>query len=242
MRAWTLAALDLVYPALCPVCGSVLGAGRRDPLCGACWAAIVLVERPYCAACGLPFLAAGDEGGSPAEAWCGSCAVERPSWDYARAAAVYAGTLRDALHELKYHRRRALARPLADLVAERCAADLPGGAEALVPVPLAPGRERERGFNQAALLAERLGVALGMPVRSGWLTRVRPTLPQSDLTAAQRTENVRGAFRAAPAVAGRHVVVVDDILTTGATAAECARALRTAGARTVGVLVVARAL
>jgi len=109
-----------------------------------------------------------------------------------------------------------------------------------VPVPLAPGRQRERGFNQAILLAERLAAGRGVPVRSGWLRRVRATGPQTDLGAAERHANVRGVFEATAAVAGRHVVVVDDVLTTGATAAECVRALRRVGAARVGVLTVAR--
>jgi ComF family protein len=111
-----------------------------------------------------------------------------------------------------------------------------------VPVPLARARERERGFNQATLLAERVGERVGVRVRPGWLARLRATASQSDLSAAERRANVAGAFVAAPAVAGRYVVVIDDVLTTGATLGECARALRSAGARHVGVLAVARVL
>jgi len=171
---------------------------------------------------------------------CGSCLVEPPAWDWARAAAPYAGLAREALHAFKFHGRRALAAPLGDLIVEGWGAALPRDLDAVVPVPLAPARERARGFNQAALLAERIAPALGCPVRRRWLTRARLTVPQSELGAEARRANVRGAFRAAPAAAGHHVVVVDDVLTTGATAAECARALRAAGARAVGVLVVAR--
>jgi ComF family protein len=112
----------------------------------------------------------------------------------------------------------------------------------VIPVPLAPRRESERGYNQAALLAERLAKALDVPLRPRWLARVRPTKPQTELTAAERRTNVREAFRGSPRVWGRHALLVDDILTTGATAAECARALRRAGARRVGVVAVARVL
>ena len=110
----------------------------------------------------------------------------------------------------------------------------------MIPVPLARERERERGFNQALLLARRIASRLELPTRPRWLARVRATRPQSDLSAAERRANVRGAFRASRRVAGRHVVVVDDILTTGATLGECARALREAGAWRVGVVTVAR--
>src|SRR5207237_6401269 len=98
----------------------------------------------------------------------------------------------------------------------------------------------ERGFNQAALLAERLARVLGVPLRQRWLARTRATVPQTALSATERRVNVRGAFVASTSAAGADVVLVDDVLTTGATAAECARALRAAGARSVGVLTVAR--
>jgi ComF family protein len=202
----------------------------------------VRIAPPWCAHCGLPFLTfaapPATRPGGPA-GLCGPCGAAPPPWDYARAAAQYVDPLRAALGALKFDGRRALARPLADLVVEQCAAALPADADALVPVPLGRARERARGFNQAALLAERLARALGPPVR-GWLARTRSTRPQSELGAAERRANVRDAFHARPGVRGRHVIVVDDVLTTGATAAECARALREAGARVVGVLTVAR--
>jgi len=171
---------------------------------------------------------------------CATCATHPPPYDYARSAAVYEGALREALHAFKFSGRRALAGPLGDLATEQCLASLPDGIEAVIPVPLARERERERGFNQAMLLARRIGRRLEVPTRPHWLARVRATRPQSDLSAADRRANVRGAFHASPRVAGRHVLVVDDILTTGATLDACARALRDAEARCVGVLTVAR--
>ncbi len=238
MREWAAAALDLLYPALCPLCNAVLGAGRRDPLCAACWADLPRLAPPCCPRCGASRAAPAPpvEAATP----CRGCLVAPPAWDWARSASPYAGPMREALHAFKFHGRRALAAPLGDLLVEGCGGALPDGVDVLIPVPLAAARERERGFNQAALLAARAAPALGRPVIASWLTRTRPTAPQSELGAEARRTNVRGAFRAAPTVAGRHVALVDDVLTTGATAAECSRALRGAGARAVGVLVLAR--
>lgn len=238
--AWLSAAIDLVFPAICPVCDARLGAGRRDPLCGACWAAIPRLTPPWCDRCGLPFPTCAPRDGLASTGLCQACATGAPGFAWARAAAPYEGVVREALHAFKFGGRRAMARPLGDLVVETLGDAMPANVEALVPVPLAPSRERDRGFNQAALLAERLGRRLAVPVETGWLRRTRATAPQTELSASARRANVRGAFSASPAVAGRAVAVVDDVLTTGATAAECARALRAAGARRVGVITVAR--
>lgn len=248
VRGWAVAALDLVFPACCPVCEASLGEGRRDPLCGACWNGIVRIEPPLCSRCGAGIHVEGPESAAPTPERsptlgvareCGACAIAPAAFDWARAAALYAGPLREAIQRFKFGRRVALARPLAALVVEQCAAAVPAGA-VIVPVPLGRERERERGFNQAALLAERVAHALQAPWRPRWLARSRATAPQTALSANERRDNVRGAFVASTAAAGADVVVVDDVLTTGATAAECARALRAAGARSVGVLVVAR--
>jgi len=240
MRAWAVAALDLVFPARCPVCDSTLGDGRRDPLCGGCWDTFERVAPPVCDTCGLPFPVFV---GSPVARGgrCGECASTPPVFDWARAGGLYAGALREAVQRFKFGGKPALARPLAALVLEQWASRLPS-ADAVLPVPLARARERERGFNQAGLLAERVARGLGCRVQTRWLARARDTRPQTDLDVAERRANVRGAFVASSAVAGRSLVLVDDVLTTGATAAECARVLRAAGARTVGVLTVARVL
>jgi ComF family protein len=233
MHSLALAALDLLFPAVCPVCAERLGPGRRDPLCGGCWSAFTRLTPPWCERCGVPVT-------TGATGVCAACVATSPPFDYARAAAVYEGAMREAVHALKFGGRRSLARPLGDLMREYCGRFEVDRPDALVPVPLARGRERERGFNQAGLLAQRLADKLGIRMRPRWLVRLRMTAPQSDLSATDRHANVAGAFVAAPAVRDRHVVVVDDVMTTGATVAECARALRRAGARRVGVLVVAR--
>lgn len=247
---WVDALVDLLFPPFCPVCRERLGDGRRDPLCGGCWERLPRISPPWCLVCGAPFQtfpspepeAPGDPDATEARL-CGPCRRHRPSFSYARAAARYDGVAREALHALKFGGRRALAAPLGDLVAAMDPATLPEPAlDLLVPVPLHPRRERERGFNQALLLARRVGHAWQVPVRADVLTRRTHTAPQTALGAEARRANVRGAFalRREEAVAGRHVAVVDDILTTGSTAAECARCLWAGGATTVGILTVAR--
>lgn len=233
-RAWAGALLDLAFPPICPLCRARLGAGRRDPLCGACWRALERIREPVCRLCGLPLTIPG---------LCGACRRRRPVFTYARAAARYGDVVREALHAFKFGGRRALAAPLGDLLAAPGPGALPESApDLLLPVPLHPRRRRERGFNQSLLLARRVGRAWSLPVRSDILRRTAATTPQTDLSAQARSANVRGAFalRRPELVAGRHVVLVDDILTTGATVGECARVLREAGAATVGVLTVAR--
>jgi ComF family protein len=244
VRRWSEAALDLLFPPVCLVCG---GAGpARHPMCAACRKAIVRLTPPWCAVCGRPFSTFGGQRDGPAggetAARCGACARKRPPFTYSRSAALWASPVRDAVHALKFSGKTALAAPLGDLLLEACAWDLPVAPDLIVPVPLHRARARARGFNQATLLARRVARRLGLPVRARALRRVRPTRAQADLSGSERRTNVRGAFaaRAAAAVTGRHVLLVDDVLTTGATASECARALLGAGARSVGVLTVAR--
>jgi ComF family protein len=170
-------------------------------------------------------------------ALCPRCRRQRGRLDHARAVGAYDGALRAILHALKYEGRRSLARPLGRLMRTR-GADMLDGADYLVPVPLHAARRRERGFNQAADLARHVGG----PVLAG-LRRTAATLPQTSLPAAQRHRNVRNAFaltRAGRAVAGRTVVLIDDVSTTGATLAACADVLKDAGAREVRALTAAR--
>lgn len=239
-RRWADALLDLVFPPFCPACRAPLSEMRRGPLCGACWEALERFGPPWCRTCGVPLAAAL---GAAATPLCGACRLRPPVWSYARAAARYGDVVREALHALKFKGRRGLAAPLGDLVIEAGVARLPMGLpDLLVPVPLHPRRQRERGFNQASLLAHRIGEAWRVPVRDDTLVRIVATASQTALESHARRANVRNVFRLRrpESVAGRHVVVVDDILTTGATVSECALTLRAGGAATVGALTVAR--
>ena len=195
-----------------------------------------------CHRCGVPFPRLAGTGRGDGHV-CGACRRRRPRFAYARAATVYSEVVRETIHAFKFGGRRALAAPLGDLLADTARRDLVGTrVDVLVPVPLHPRRERERGFNQAELLAGHLSRVFPAPVARGVLVRRVATAPQSELAADDRQANVRGAFetRRPDAVRSRHVLLVDDLLTTGATAGACADCLREAGAASVGVLTVAR--
>ncbi|HUL59149.1 MAG TPA: double zinc ribbon domain-containing protein [Anaeromyxobacteraceae bacterium] len=222
-RALASALLDLVYPPRCAACGEA----GAEPFCAICAEAIEEVPRG-CPRCGVP--------GLPEV--CGACLAAPPAFDAVRAGGLLGGPLADAVHALKYRQRPALARPLGRWLAHRIA--LPAGA-AVVAVPLAPGRRRTRGYDQAALLADHLARAAGAPRLRAVLRRVRETAPQVGRSRAGRAVNVRGAFAASRRAAGRDLVLLDDVVTTGATADAAAEALRRAGARSVVVVALARA-
>ena len=228
--------VDGVLPPRCLACGTVVG--EPDALCGQCWAAMTFFAPPWCAVCGLPFPHPMGEG-----AVCAECARERASWDRARAVMRYDRHSRRLVLALKHGDRTHLARALGGWM-HRAGGEIFDRVDFILPVPLHWTRLFARRYNQAGLLAHAIHAAGGPPVAPDWLVRRRRTPSQGRLGAAGRARNVRGAFALKPghSVKGKRLVVVDDVLTSGATVEECARVLRREGAGFVGVLTLARAL
>jgi ComF family protein len=229
-------ALGVVYPPTCIACAAATG--EPHTLCARCWSEMRFIERPFCERLGTPFeVDLGIALLSPA------AIADPPVFRRARAVARYDETARRLVHRLKYGDRVELARALGGMMA-RAGAELMLDADVIVPVPLHRSRLWWRRFNQAMALAGALSRTSGVPCDPFLLARVKRTRSQVGLTRTQRGDNLQGAFRvpadAKPHLAGKRVLLVDDVVTTGATANACSRALLRAGAESVDVLSFAR--
>jgi len=236
LRATWRLAFDVALPPLCPACRDPVGEPRG--LCPACWSKLSFIAPPYCERLGIPFVYDPGPGILSMQA-----IADPPAYGRARAAVRYDEVARTLVHALKYSDRLDLAPILGRWMAEAGRALL-ADADALVPVPLHWRRLWARRFNQSAALAGVIAAISGVAVAPGALKRVRATPQQVGLSKSARAVNVQGAFRVPDAVkaevTGRRLVLVDDVLTSGATLDACARALLRAGAARVDVLVFAR--
>lgn len=228
LRQLVWAGMDLIFP---PRCGGCDKAGER--FCQTCVASLAYLPPSICVQCGYPLPTAGQ------------CTATHPPGTSAlagmRSVLFFEGPVQRALHRLKYKRDIILADSLAGLLSEAWrTSDLPRGV--VMPVPLSAERLRERGYNQAGLLAHAFAELTHLPYRPAAAVRIRHTVSQVKLSAAQRRENVAQAFEAqSRAVLGQTIILVDDVCTTGATLAACAEALRAAGASCIWGLTLARA-
>jgi ComF family protein len=227
--------LDLALPPLCAACREpVEGRG----LCPSCWSKLSFITRPYCERLGTPFVYDPGPGILSMEA-----IADPPAYNRARAAVRFDEVSRALVHALKYGDRLDLA-PMMGHWISQAGRELLAEADALVPVPLHWRRLWARRFNQSAMLAATVSSQTGVRVAAGALKRVKPTAQQVGLSRTERAANVQGAFRVPSdgkaAVTGRRLVLIDDVLTSGATVDGCARALLRAGAANVDVLVFAR--
>jgi len=235
LRATFRRSLDVALPPLCPSCRDLV---TDSGLCPACWSKLAFIAPPYCPRLGIPFAYDPGPGILSMQA-----IAHPPAYQRARAAVRYDDVARALVHAFKYGDRMDLA-PMIGRWMARAGHELLGDADALVPVPLHWRRLWTRRFNQSAALAEQISRESGIAVAHAALKRVKATAQQVGLSRKDRATNVQGAFRVAPAakpeVAGRRLIVIDDVLTSGATADACARALLRAGAAQVDVLVFAR--
>ena len=236
LRATSQFLLGLIYPPTCIGCQAATG--EAHALCATCWSSIRFIERPYCERLGTPFaIDLGTPLHSPA------ALADPPVFERARAVAQYDGTASALVHRLKYGDRLELARALGGMMS-RAGAELLADADVIVPVPLHRFRLWHRRFNQAMALAAIVARESGRPCDPFLLARVKRTRQQVGLTKAQRQQNLQGAFRVPHNVRarlqGKRVLLVDDVLTTGATANAAARALLRGGAAAVDILAFAR--
>ena len=229
----------LVFPSFCHLCREPLEEAGERVVCGACLAKLASRGGPICPSCGRFYPASGEDH------LCARCLNEPPAFSLHRSCGAYGGTLKDVILLFKYRRYAPLSRPLARFADASLASDacLWAGADFLVPVPIHPSRRRERGFNQARLLARDLAALRGLGLLDRCLVKVRNVPPQAGLRASDRERNVLRAYAVArPAgIRERTLILVDDVTTTGATVRECARMLKEAGAKEVRAITLAQA-
>jgi len=230
--------LDGLLPPRCVACGKEIDGGQG--LCADCWGGLTFIDAPLCVVCGLPF-----DFEAPETSVCVPCMTKPPPFDRARAALVYDDGSRSLILGFKHGDRTDRATVLARLMG-RLLADIDGDDCLILPVPLHRWRLWRRRYNQSALLAAEMARYSRFSYRSDLLIRTRATPPQTGQNAGDRRRNVRGAFgvsrKTVASLAGRHVLLIDDVMTTGATVGECARVLKRAGAGKISVIAIARAV
>lgn len=233
--------LDFILPTPCSFCNDPVGDSEIPFFCSTCWNDFSSIDGPVCPRCGKPFESPEALAHSPHHQ-CQSCRQSQPVFDQALSVGHFEGPLREAIHQFKYRPCRSLGKPLARWMADNIR--LVSSLDVVMPVPLHISRLRQRGFNQSLMLAEVISKTFQLTLSFDNLKRIRPTVPQVELSGEDRIKNVAGAFALArpDAVRERSILIVDDVFTTGATMNECAAVLKSASAARVTALTLARAL
>lgn len=235
LRTLSKSLLSFVFPISCELCGELLPARNSGGVCGSCLKTISLIPAPHCSKCG--------RFSSEFTKNCAACRADRFHFDRVYAAVYYDGHAKKLLRALKFERRTLLVEPLLEILERFVRENTTFGVwDNILAVPMHHAERFERGFNQAELLAQGVSKIFGGPFLPGALISERARQTQSKLGKAQRKENVQNRFRAGHGadVSGKKLLLVDDILTTGETASQCAKVMKDAGAVSVDVLVVAR--
>jgi competence protein ComFC len=239
-KKWVDAGISLVYPNTCQICHAEEATPAEGFIGAACRGAVKLIEPPFCHRCGLPY-----SGEITTEFVCSNCAEIELSFEWARAAVAAKSVVMEVIHRYKYNRALWFEPFLAGLLIRQAVPTIQKSEwDLIVPVPLHSLKKREREFNQAERLAKYLSAATGIPIETKLLARVEATETQTRLTRSQRAGNVGSAFafRGSNPVKGKRIILLDDVLTTGATTSACAKVLRQNGSGPVAVWTVARGL
>jgi ComF family protein len=238
LRPWVDAAFNFIFPPICQICEQERAGAAEGFVCEACRRRVRWVAPPFCERCGLPF-----EGEITETFECSNCHDLDLYFRFARSAIVADSLVLDIIHRYKYSRNLWFETFLANALIEKAAPQLMAGEwDWIVPVPLHHSKKREREFNQTERLGSCLANATGIPMNARLVQRVKATETQTTLGKRERAANMAAAFavREGLRLDGKKIVIIDDVLTTGATTSACARALRMAGAEDVGVWTVAR--
>ncbi len=231
------ACVDLLLPPACLLCGQLLPTGLdAQSFCHACLTAMPPLSPAHCRRCAQPFPNA------TSNHLCGTCLKRPPSFSTVHAAGIYQGSIKDAVHQLKYRNQPTLAEPLGQILAKVITtAGSSFAPDCIVPVPLHPHRLRQRGYNQALEVARPIARELRVPLETTLLQRNRKTQQQQGLSATERRSNLRNAFVLTSKTVPRKILLIDDVMTTGETVRECCRTLVAGGVEDVQVAIIGRA-
>jgi len=221
--------LNIIYPSKCPLCGSAPDVFNYSPICSTCWSKVKRYRGPSCRFCGIPF-------SSEYSKVCGQCLKKPPPFSTVITYGLYEGVLAEAINQLKFHGVKRLSKPLGALLQSL---NLPR-VDFIMPVPLSLKSLRERGYNQSLLIARVISKSVKVPLIIDALLKKKETSPQIGLSAKERLSNLKNAFEVKGDIKGLRLLLVDDVMTTGATVTECSKQLIKAGAKEVIVLTLAR--